>query len=128
MGTNFHLSCCVIPKVLNMKAIHNLRRSLYYRHRLLCNTKGTEYESNSQPISSGAHNTSCCVIPKVLNMKAIHNLLSETHSYTVLLCNTKGTEYESNSQPVQNHSRGRLCCCVIPKVLNMKAIHNEQPQ
>ena len=42
----------------------------------------------------------------------------------VLLCNTKGTEYESNSQQYQIVLKEVHCCCVIPKVLNMKAIHN----
>ena len=42
----------------------------------------------------------------------------------MLLCNTKSTEYESNSQLPGLHSIGMVSCCVIPKVLNMKAIHN----
>ena len=41
-----------------------------------------------------------------------------------MLCNTKGTEYESNSQQGEDNRRQIASCCVIPKVLNMKAIHN----
>ena len=49
-----------------------------FKDKLLCNTKGTEYESNSQLNKIVTKcNAGCCVIPKVLNMKAIHNLFAD---------------------------------------------------
>ena len=56
-----------------------------------------------------------------MNMKAFKtNILT----LQILLCNTKGTEYESNSQLTKILIAEQASCCVIPKVLNMKAIHN----
>ena len=120
------IRCCLLPKVLNMKAIHN-------------QNKREEISRNS-----------CCLLPKVLNMKAIHNCcfffcchnivvvyyqrywiwkqfttgITVKRSFTWLLFITKGTEYESNSQLVIQAKGGQGGCCLLPKVLNMKAIHN----
>ena len=45
-------------------------------------------------------------------------------SNSKLLLSTKGTEYESNSQLNIIVIILIVCCCCLPKVLNMKAIHN----
>ena len=65
----------LIPKLLNMKAIHNCVRVAYKCGLLL-------------------------LIPKLLNMKAIHNVVEEGTELPFVVTNPKVTEYESNSQLV----------------------------
>ena len=70
-----------------MKAIHS-NECLY--DMLLCNTKSTEYESNSQ-LFILIDTYGCCVI--------------------------QSTEYKATTTSKNLTQEG---CCVIPKVLNMK--------
>ena len=42
--------CGSMPKVVNLKAIHNILLDLQVTHQLWLNAKGSKSESNSQPI------------------------------------------------------------------------------
>ena len=68
------ICCGSMPKVVNLKAIHNLVLTLFVLMPLWLNAKGSKSESNSQ-LRAYANNVvrGCGSMPKVVNLKAIHN-------------------------------------------------------
>ena len=119
--------CCCLPKVLNMKAIHNSASFcdllhpvvvVYQRywiwkqfttififgvckHLLLLSTKGTEYESNSQ-------------LDKYRDPEGKVVVVYQRYWIWKQFTTLKKSPFSL------------ICCCCLPKVLNMKAIHNWQ--
>ena len=119
--------------------------------RLCCIYENTNFESNSQPVSSKSHFHRCCVVStKIQILKAIHNLNQWFYRRTnvvlylrkykfwkqfttdpvtsrftsTLCCIYENTNFESNSQPLIKIASNFPSCVVSTKIQILKAIHN----
>ena len=90
----------LIPKILELKAIHNVLSPLRTLYALLLIPKILEMKAIHNFQAWHLIRYSLLLIPKILEMKAIHNELGEGYSGLYVVTDPKDTGNESNSQRV----------------------------